>query len=87
MRQLLPDGASLIRPANVVSASVGRIRCDSIAIRHGFELLANKRFLVLLAATQNAAIGLFVGRNEKQTFSYVKLHSEKMKNVSVNVLL
>ncbi|AKE60156.1 hypothetical protein F384_17165 [Citrobacter amalonaticus Y19] len=37
---LLPDGALLIRPTNIDPAAVGRIRCDSIAIRHGVELLA-----------------------------------------------
>ncbi|AKE60155.1 hypothetical protein F384_17160 [Citrobacter amalonaticus Y19] len=37
---LLPDGALLIRPTNIDPAAVGRIRCGSIAIRHGVELLA-----------------------------------------------
>jgi hypothetical protein len=44
---LLPDSASLIRPTNSALNPPGWIRCDSIAIRHGFEIPADKRFLVL----------------------------------------
>ena len=84
---LLPDGVSLIRPTNSTLNPPGRIRCDSFAIRHGFELLADKRFLVLWASTQNAASDDFGKRNEKQTFSCLKLHTKKKENVSVNTLL